>query len=131
MAEERHAGVVDLAGLAGAPGASGPVWTHQSADLNANLLVLAGQNAIPAHVNDEVDVLLVGVAGYGVVEIDDVEHPMGPGQLLVIPKGVRRAIRGTGDRFAYLTCHRRRAGLWPRNVLRTGERHRNPGEDVR
>lgn len=131
MTKERRSGVVDLAGLAGARDASGPIWTHQSADLNANLLVLADQNAIPAHVNDEVDVLLVGVAGSGVVEIDEVEHSVGPGQLLVIPKGARRAIRGIGDRFAYLTCHRRRAGLWPRNVPRPGERHSAPGEDAR
>lgn len=120
MTDERRAGVVDLAGLAGAPGASGPVWTQQTTDLNANLLVLASGNVIPAHVNDEVDVLLVGVAGCGVVEIEEVEHSVGPGQLLIIPKGARRAIRGAADRFAYLTCHRRRAGLWPRNVRRPG-----------
>jgi hypothetical protein len=30
-----------------------------------------------------------------------------------VPKGSRRGIRAASDRFAYLTCHGRRAGLWP------------------
>jgi quercetin dioxygenase-like cupin family protein len=64
----------------------------------------------------EVHVLLVGIAGNGLVEVDGMAHPLRSGQAIIIPKGVRRAIRGTGGRFAYLTCHRRRAGLWPHRL---------------
>ena len=98
-----------LAGTAG----PGPVWTHTSADLNVNLISFDGGAGVPAHVNSEVDVLIVCVAGAGVVEVDGVSRPLSAGQLLVIPKGVSRAPRSAGGPFAYLTCHRRRGGLMP------------------
>jgi quercetin dioxygenase-like cupin family protein len=107
-------GVVDLAGLARAANAPGAVWTHQSEDLNANLVVFRAGEGVDAHVNAEVDVLLLGIAGAGVIEVDGVSHDLHPGQALIIPKGARRGARARRDRFAYLTCHRRRAGLWPR-----------------
>ncbi len=122
MTGERHVAAADVATLAQAGDAAGPIWTDQSEDLNVNLLVLARGEGIAGHVNAEVDVLLVGVAGAGVAEVDGIAYPVGPGQVLIIPKGAQRAIRSSGDRFAYLTCHRRRAGLWPRGVPRSGER---------
>lgn len=91
----------------------GPVWTHTSADLNVNLLSFDGGQGVPAHVNSEVDVLVVAVAGDGIIGMDGVERPFSAGQLCVIPKGVTRSIRSGGGPFAYLTCHRRRGGLWP------------------
>ncbi len=91
----------------------GPVWTHTSADLNVNLLSFDQDQGVPAHVNDEVDVLLVVVAGEGVLELDGTPHPLHAGQACLIPKGTSRAIRSAGGPFAYLTCHRRRAGLMP------------------
>jgi mannose-6-phosphate isomerase-like protein (cupin superfamily) len=123
MTDERRVAAVDAADLARVSDA-GPIWTDQSEDLNVNLLVLARDEGIAGHVNAEVDVLLVGVAGAGVVEVDGAEYPVGSGQVLLIPKGAQRAIRSGGDRFAYLTCHRRRSGLWPRGVPRPGERPR-------
>jgi len=122
MTDERRVDTIDVAELARVSDAAGPIWTDQSEDLNVNLLVLVRDEGIAGHVNAEVDVLLVGVAGAGVVEVDGIECAVGPGQVLLIPKGSHRAIRSSGDRFAYLTCHRRRAGLWPRGVLRPGER---------
>ena len=107
--------VVDLAALAQENTIRQPVWASQSADLNVNLLVWGADEGVVAHVNSEVDVLLVGIAGDGLVEVDGMAHPLRVGQAL-IPKGARRAIRSTGGRFAYLTCHRRRAGLWPHRM---------------
>jgi len=107
-----NATVVDLVALAGAAHGR-PVWAHQSEDLNANLLVLVRGEGVAAHINREVDVLVVGVAGEGVVEVDGTSHDIAVGTALIIPKGSSRAIRAEGDRFAYLTCHRRRAGLSP------------------
>lgn len=108
----------DLAALARAAVPQGPVWTHEGADLNANLLLFATGDGVAAHVNPEVDVLLVGVAGDGVVEVDGRAHALSAGRVLVVPKGARRATRAVGERFAYLTCHRRRPGLWPGGLAR-------------
>lgn len=116
----REVGSADLAALAQEPVPRKPAWTHQSDDLNVNLLVFDGTDGIAAHVNEEVAVLLVAIAGHGVVEVEGVEHVLAAGQALVIPKGTRRAMRGDSERFAYLSCHKRRAGLWPHNVPRPG-----------
>jgi mannose-6-phosphate isomerase-like protein (cupin superfamily) len=105
--------VVDLVALAQESTIRQPVWAYQSTDLNVNLLVWDADEGVVEHVNSEVDVLLVGIAGDGLVEVDGMAHPLRSGQAIIIPKGVRRAIHSTGGRFAYLTCHRRRAGLWP------------------
>ncbi|HVA89613.1 MAG TPA: cupin domain-containing protein [Chloroflexota bacterium] len=110
--------VIDLAALARDPMARQPAWAMQSTDLNANLLVFDGADGVAEHVNREVDVLVVAVAGVGVVTIDDEAHSLVAGQAVLIPLGARRAIQAAGTRFAYLTCHRRRAGLWPGGVAR-------------
>ena len=91
----------------------GPVWTAESDDLNVNLLVFHRGQSVDEHVNAEVDVLLVGVDGEGVVTIDGEPHALPPGHTVIVPKGARRSTRVMGDRFAYLTCHRRRPGLIP------------------
>lgn len=110
-------GVVDLPTLA-RQGTAGTAWAYGGDDLNANLLVLDDGEGVGEHVNDAVDVLLVGVLGEGDVAIDGRRHRLTAGHLLVVPKGVRRSIAGRGGRFAYLTCHRRRGGLWPEGVPR-------------
>jgi mannose-6-phosphate isomerase-like protein (cupin superfamily) len=107
---------VDLAALverARARGEFGPAWALESADLDVNALVLPPGAAVDEHVNAEVDVLLVGLRGDGVVEIGDRPQRVGPGTLVLIPKGARRAIRSGPEGLAYLTCHRRRAPLRP------------------
>jgi mannose-6-phosphate isomerase-like protein (cupin superfamily) len=106
-------GLVDLGALARAANVPGAAWTNQSDDLNANLLVFRSGEGVHAHVNAEVDVLLIGIAGEGIVEVDGVSNELRPGLALVIPKGARRGTRALSDHFAYVTCHRRRAGLWP------------------
>jgi quercetin dioxygenase-like cupin family protein len=111
---------VDLAALAAA-GGRGPLWTQQSADLNVNLIALEAPREIAASVNAEVDVMLVGIAGAGTVEVDGRALALAAGQALVVPRGTRRAIRCAAGRFVYLTCHRRRGGLWPSGVPRPGE----------
>lgn len=104
---------VDLAGLARSAPGKKPVWSHQGADLNLNLISCTAGQEIGSHVNSEVDVVLVGIAGSGSVEIDGRSHAIEPGHIVVIPKGSQRAMHCDDDQFAYLTCHRRRAGLMP------------------
>lgn len=111
--EEGERDVIDLPTLAREAGVTGAVWTRESDDLNVNLLVFPAGDGVQEHVNSEVDVLLVGIAGDGLVTVDGLPRVLRAGQAIVIPKGVRRGTRAVSDPFAYLTCHRRRAGLWP------------------
>ncbi|MDF2759079.1 MAG: Cupin domain [Thermomicrobiales bacterium] len=105
--------IVELVALARAATGPGAAWTRQSEDLNVNLLVFAMGEGVAEHVNTEVDVLLVGIAGAGAVTIDETRHILSAGQALVIPKSARRSTTAVSAPFAYLTCHRRRAGLRP------------------
>jgi mannose-6-phosphate isomerase-like protein (cupin superfamily) len=119
-AEREPTCIVDLAALALQSVGGGPAWSHgrQDADLNVNLIVWHAGEGVVEHVNEEVDVLLVGIAGAGIVEVEGREHTLQAGQALIVAKGSRRAIRSTGERFAYLTCHRRGQGLWPKRGAR-------------
>jgi len=122
--------VVDLLALAQGSEERGPLWTRQSADLNVNLMALDAGQQLGESVNAEVDVLLVGVAGAGAVRVDGQSLEIAAGRAVVIPKGARRAIAAGGERFAYLTCHRRRAGLWPTNVPRPAPEPGSPSADA-
>ncbi len=93
-------------------GSDGAIWSLTSTDLNMNL-VRWQSGGVAEHLNAEVDVLLVGVSGAGIITVDGVEHQLGPAVLCLVPKGARRSIRCVAAPFAYLTCHRRRGGLWP------------------
>lgn len=118
---EREAGgpvVVDLAELAQSDLDRTLAWSLQSEDLNVNLLVFGRGGRVEEHVNAEVDVLLVAIAGAGEVLVDGVRFPLAAGRAILVPKGARRATRCVSERFAYLTCHRRRRGLWPTTVPR-------------
>lgn len=105
--------VADLARMARSATEAGAVWRHQTDDLSVNLVTFGANDGVAEHLNTEVDVLLVGIAGEGVVEVDGVAQALAVGQALVIPKGSRRAIQGIDHDFAYLSCHRRRIGLRP------------------
>jgi quercetin dioxygenase-like cupin family protein len=104
---------VNLATLARAATAPGAAWTHQSEDLNVNVLVFASGDGVGEHINTEVDVLLVGITGAGAVTVGGTRQTLRAGHALLIPKGANRSIRSESDPFAYLTCHSRRGGLWP------------------
>ena len=104
---------IDLLALAAAPQGNGPQWSHESADLDLTLLSWQSGQEIAAHVNAEVDVVFFVVDGSGEVIVNGATHALTAGQALLIPKGSERAIRCTGERFSYLSIHRRRTGLWP------------------
>ena len=111
--------LVDLAALSAGTG-SGPQWGHESEDLDLTLLAWTAGQGVAAHVNSEVDVVLIVIAGAGDVTVNAKHYRLVPGQALVIPKNAERAIQCTGDHFSYLSLHRRRRGLWP---TVTGQRH--------
>jgi mannose-6-phosphate isomerase-like protein (cupin superfamily) len=104
---------LDIAAALNRTDRRGAVLACSSTDLNVNVVVIDASAPIAAHTNQEVDVLIVGLAGSGVVAVNDEEFAIGEQQALLIPKGASRAIRSTEERLAYLTCHRRRAGIRP------------------
>lgn len=101
---------VDLAGIVSARREdSGAVWSlTNSEDLNANLVRFEEGEGVGLHVNDEVDVLFVGIAGGGLVVVDGEEYDLEPGRMVFAPRGCSRASRAAPGGFAYLTVHRRR-----------------------
>jgi quercetin dioxygenase-like cupin family protein len=91
---------------------TGVIWTlDASSDLNANLVRFGTGQGVGEHVNDEIEVMVLGVSGSGIVTVDQKEHALSAGMLMFIPKGARRAIVSTSEDFAYLTVHRRRRPL--------------------
>lgn len=86
-------------------------WTLESqGDLNVNLVHLDAGHEVGDHVNDAVDVLVVGLDGTGRVTVEGEQHDLAPAVAVHVPKGARRSIRAGGLGVAYLTVHRRRAG---------------------
>jgi quercetin dioxygenase-like cupin family protein len=63
------------------------------------------------HVNEELDIVFVGVAGSGFVRVEEEEHALSTGTLVFVPRGARRSTLATSHGFAYLTVHRRRGPL--------------------
>jgi mannose-6-phosphate isomerase-like protein (cupin superfamily) len=107
------ANIVDLyESLAAAGEHAGAIWTlEHGTDINANLVRFPTGGGVEEHVNEEVDVLFVGVTGSGVVKVDGHEHPLRAGTVAFVPKGARRSTRSESGDFAYLTVHRRRGPL--------------------
>lgn len=104
---------VNLLMAAQAATSGGPQWSHESTDLDATLLSWGARHRIAEHRNSEVDVILIGVEGEGIVTIDGEPHPVSAGVALLIPKGSSRALESTSERWSYLSVHQRRRGLMP------------------
>ena len=104
---------MNLGEIAGsATGREGVVWTLEgSGDLNANLVRFEAGRGVGEHFNDEVDVLIVGVSGSGLVGVDGEEHPVSNGGVVFVPRGARRYTLAMSDDFVYLSVHRRRGPL--------------------
>src|SRR5215203_1273057 len=110
MKEQRFVNLSEIA--ESATGKEGVVWTLEgSEDLNANLVRFGAGGGVGEHVNDEVDVLIVGVSGSGLVGVDGEEHPLSNGVIVFVPRGARRYTRALSEDFAYLSVHRRRGPL--------------------
>jgi quercetin dioxygenase-like cupin family protein len=108
----RRTTVVDLFEELAAGARAGVVWTlEQGDDINVNLVRFPAGRGVDEHVNEEVDVLVIGVSGSGLVEVDGCEHHLRPGTVAFVPKGARRSTGSESGDFAYLTVHRRRGPL--------------------
>jgi quercetin dioxygenase-like cupin family protein len=97
---------------AAASGPAGVIWALEgSGDLNANLVRFDAGGGVGEHVNEEVDVIFMGVAGSGSARVDGEEHSLSAGTLVFVPKGVKRSTSASSDGFTYLTVHKRRGPL--------------------
>lgn len=111
---EGVAGVVKLGAIAErAPAdATGALWSlRPDGDLNANLVRLPPSGVIDAHRSDERDVLVVVLAGAGVITIDDSVLAVEAEDLVHIPHQTERSIRAGERGLVYLTVHRNRGPL--------------------
>src|SRR5437879_3087195 len=103
--------VVDLDQVAAA-GTVGAAWSlPHGGDLDANVVRLDAAGGIGEHVNNEVDVLVVGVSGQGSVSVDGADHPLHALRAVLVPKGSNRSITAGDGELIYLTVHRSRGGL--------------------
>ncbi len=108
----RRTTVVDLFKELATGERAGIVWTlEQGGDINVNLVRFSAGRGVGEHINEEVDVLVVGVSGSGLVEVDGYEHHLRPGTVAFVPTGARRSTGSESEDFAYLTVHRRRGPL--------------------
>ena len=105
--------IVDLyESLAAAGEHAGAIWTlEQSAELNANLVRFSARGGVDEHINEEVDMLFVGVTGSGVVEVDGHKHSLRAGTVMLVSKWARRSTRSGSGGFAHLAVHRLRGPL--------------------
>lgn len=102
-------------------GHKGTVWALEgSEDLNANLVRFPSGEGVDEHVNDEVDVIVVGVDGLGSVTVGGKEHHLSAGDMVFVPKGARRSVGSESAGFTYLSIHRSRGPL----RLDTGQKTR-------
>jgi quercetin dioxygenase-like cupin family protein len=107
--------VTDLGPLLGGAG-DGVHWTlTEPSQLNANLVRLGPGASIGEHVNGEVDVVVVVLAGAGRVVVDGRSGTLRPDVVAHLPRGTRRRIDADdgGVGLAYLTVHVRRGPLTP------------------
>ena len=104
---------MDLAGMvAASDGQTGVIWTlRESSDLNANLVRFEAGGGVGEHINDEVDVIFVGVSGTGSVLTNGEERRLSAGTLVLVRRGARRSILSRSEGFSYLTIHRQRGPL--------------------
>ncbi|MFP5363255.1 MAG: cupin domain-containing protein [Thermoleophilia bacterium] len=100
-------GAVDLLARAG----TGPVWGMASADLNATLLAWPGGHELAEHVNSELDVLVVVLAGEATVTVDGRPQQLAAGSAILVPRGTRRRIAAGDGGVRYVSIHRRRGPL--------------------
>jgi quercetin dioxygenase-like cupin family protein len=113
ISEESLPGPVSLAAILGATDGHGPIWSRRSTDLDLNVIALTPDHGIERHINPSRDVLLVAIEGTGTITIDDGQHRIAAGEVIVIPKGTARSIAAVSERFAYLSCHLHRPPLMP------------------
>ncbi|KUN02951.1 hypothetical protein AQI95_25845 [Streptomyces yokosukanensis] len=93
----------------------GALWAlaESGRQLDANVVRIAPGDRITTHVEPLLDVLLLVVAGDGVLGRGpgDAPQPLAEGALVWLPHGAPRSITAGAAGLTYATVHRRRPGM--------------------
>ncbi|MEU3845016.1 cupin domain-containing protein [Streptomyces sp. NPDC028635] len=103
----------DVRALAVPGAARGVSWKLAEAgrQLDANVVHLPPGRSVDTHVEPDLDVLLLVVAGEGTVSGGGTDERVGEGALVWLPRGSSRSLAAGGSGLHYLTVHQRRPGL--------------------
>ncbi|MFF4712519.1 cupin domain-containing protein [Streptomyces eurythermus] len=97
------------------PVPAGVLWklAESGRQLDANLVRLAPGGRVPAHTETQLDVLVLVVAGDGLLGdgTSDPGQPLAEGALVWLPHGSARGITAGPAGLTYLTVHNRRPGM--------------------
>jgi quercetin dioxygenase-like cupin family protein len=91
----------------------GALWrlAEPGRQLDANIIHLPAGQRVDTHAEPDLDVLLLVVAGDGILgTIGDALH-LATGTVLWLPRGSSRSLAAGDGGLSYLTVHRRRPGL--------------------
>ena len=102
---------VGLDAVTPAAGPGGVVWSlGGERQLEVNLVALASEDAIAEHLNTTVDVVVVVLDGSVAVAVDGVGRVLTRHDLLLVPRGARRAFAAGAGGVRYLAVHVARPG---------------------
>ncbi|MFB7477090.1 hypothetical protein [Kitasatospora sp. NPDC056184] len=92
---------------------AGALWRLTGAErqLDANLVRLRPDTSVAEHVEPDLDVLVLGIAGQGTLRCGGVAHALEAGALRLLPRGAARGVSAGPEGVVYLTVHRRRPGM--------------------
>ena len=95
------------------PESRGALWklAEPGRQLDANLVHLPPGQHVGTHAEPDLDVLLLVVAGDGILGTTGHALPLAKGTILWLPHGSSRSLAAGDDGMSYLTVHRRRPGL--------------------
>ncbi|MFI6208077.1 cupin domain-containing protein [Streptomyces sp. NPDC051041] len=93
--------------------AAGAVWrlAEPGRQLDANVVRLPPGRRVGTHIEPDLDVLLLVVAGGGTLVTSEGSLPLGEGSLTWLPHGSARGLVAGERGLSCLTVHRRRPGM--------------------
>ncbi|MFD1663090.1 cupin domain-containing protein [Streptomyces caeni] len=108
---------------------AGALWklAEDGRQLDANLIHLPPGQRVGSHAEPDLDVLLLVVAGDGVLDTAQGRQRLAEGALFWLPHGSSRSLSAGEGGLSYLTVHRRRPGMQIRRPDRTAVRPPQPG----
>ena len=97
------------------PASAGALWklAEPGRQLDANLIHLPAGQRVDPHTEPDLDVLLLVMAGDGMLDTAEGPQPLTEGTLLWLPHGSTRGLTAGERGLSYLTVHRRRPGMMP------------------
>lgn len=100
-----------LAGVS--PDQGGALWrlAEPVRQLDANVVRLPAGNALAEHVEPDLDVLVLVLAGSGWLGGGEGRRPLAAGSVVWLPRGAARGFRAGPEGLVHLTVHPRRPGM--------------------